>query len=110
MRQQFGAGVKIHEIITNGGQTPNIIPSYASMWIFARAVDKELLEKVAGRIINIGKGASLMTGAEFKYKRAENTFYDLKRDEMLKPCEPATSTKPCSCSPASDKCAVLNIV
>ncbi len=83
MRQQFGAGVKIHEIITNGGQTPNIIPSYASMWIFARAVDKELLEKVAGRIINIGKGASLMTGAEFKYKRAENTFYDLKRDEML---------------------------
>ncbi len=83
MRQQFGAGVKIHEIITNGGQTPNIIPGYASMWIFVRAVDKELLERAAERVVNIGKGASLMTGAEFVFKRAENTFYDIKRDENL---------------------------
>ncbi len=83
MRQQFGPEVKIHEIITNGGQTPNIIPGYASMWIFARAAGKELLEQAAERIVNIGKGASLMTGAGFKFKRAENTFYDLKRDERL---------------------------
>lgn len=83
MRQQFGADVKIHETITNGGQSPSIIPEYASMWIFVRATDKDILEKAAERVVNIGKGASLMTGAEFKYKRARNTFYDIKRNEHL---------------------------
>ncbi|HBA97798.1 MAG TPA: amidohydrolase, partial [Lachnospiraceae bacterium] len=83
MRQQFGPDVKIHEVITNGGQSPNIIPEYASMWIFVRATDKNILEKAAERIVNIGKGASLMTGAQFRYKRAKNTFYDIKRNEKL---------------------------
>jgi len=83
MRQQFGPDVKIHETITNGGQNPNIIPAYASMWIFARASSKDLLEKVAERIVNIGKGAGLMTGAGFSYKRAENTFYDIRHNEKL---------------------------
>lgn len=83
MRQQFGPGIKVHGIITNGGQTPNIIPAYASMWIFIRATDRELLEKAAERLINIGTGAGLMTGAAFKYKRAQNTFYDIRRNGKL---------------------------
>ncbi len=83
MRQQFGADVKIHEIITNGGQSPSIIPEYASMWIFVRATNKDILERATERVVNIGKGASLMTGAKFKYKRAKNTFYDIKRNETL---------------------------
>ncbi len=83
MRQQYGPGVKVHETIINGGKAPNVIPGYASMWIFVRAVDKDLLEKAAVRLVNIGKGASLMTGATFKFQRAENTFYDIKRDVHL---------------------------
>lgn len=31
LRQQLPAEVKIHGIITNGGEAPNIIPEYASM-------------------------------------------------------------------------------
>lgn len=83
MRQQYGPGVKVHETITNGGKVPNIIPGYASMWIFVRAVDKDILEKAAERLVNIGKGASLMTGAVFKFQRAKNTFYDIKRNVYL---------------------------
>ncbi len=83
MRQQFGPGVKIHETITNGGQTPNIIPEYSSMWIFIRAVNKDILEKAVERIVNIGKGASLMTSAGFRFKRAQNTFYDIKHNKEL---------------------------
>lgn len=83
MRQQYGPGVKVHETITNGGKAPNIIPGYASMWIFVRAVDKDILERAAERLVNIGKGASLMTGAVFKFQRAKNTFYDIKRDIYL---------------------------
>ncbi|MGN0465564.1 MAG: amidohydrolase [Lachnospiraceae bacterium] len=83
MRQQFGSDVKIHETITNGGQSPNIIPEYSSMAIFVRASNKEILERAAERVINIGKGAELMTGARLVYKEAENIYYDLKRYEWL---------------------------
>ncbi len=83
MRQQFGSEVKIHETITNGGQFPNIIPEYSSMAIFVRASRKDILERVKERVINIGKGAELMTGARLVYKEAENVYYDLKRYEWL---------------------------
>lgn len=83
MRQQFGSDVKIHETITNGGQTPSIIPEYSSMAIYVRASNVELLKKTAKRVIDIGRGAQLMTGARFVYKEAENVYYDLKRYDWL---------------------------
>lgn len=83
MRQQFGTEVKIHETIINGGGAPNIIPEYASMWIFVRATSKDVLERAAERVVNIGKGAELMTGARLEYKRADNTYFDIKHDEKL---------------------------
>lgn len=83
MRQQFGSDVKIHETITNGGQSPNIIPEYSSLAIFVRASNKAILERAAKRVVNIGKGAELMTGAKLVYTEAENVYYDLKRYEWL---------------------------
>lgn len=83
MRQQFGSEVKIHETITNGGQSPNVIPEYSSMAIFVRASNKDILKRVAKRVIDIGKGAELMTGAKLVYKEAENVYYDLKRYDWL---------------------------
>lgn len=83
MRQQFGPEVKLHEVILDGGKTPSIIPDYASMAIYVRATTKEILERATARIENIGKGAELMTGAKFKFRRADNTYYDLKRSKWL---------------------------
>lgn len=83
LRQQLSPDVKIHSIITNGGQSSNIIPEYASIEICIRAASAERLEKVAKRVLDIGKGAELMTGAKFVYKRAENTYYDIKSNEKL---------------------------
>lgn len=83
LRQQLPSETRIHAIYKDGGQSPNIIPSHASMHIFIRAGNIERLEKVVERVLNIGRGAELMTGATFKYTRAENTYSDLKRDAKL---------------------------
>lgn len=83
LRQQLPSETRIHAIYKDGGQSPNIIPSHASMHIFIRAGNVERLEKVVERVLNIGRGAELMTGAIFKYTRAENTYSDLKRDAKL---------------------------
>lgn len=83
LRQQLPSETRIHAIYKDGGQSPNIIPFHASMHIFIRAGNIERLEKVVERVLNIGRGAELMTGATFKYTRAENTYSDLKRDAKL---------------------------
>lgn len=83
LRQQLPSETRIHAIYKDGGQSPNIIPAHASMHIFVRAGNVERLESVVERVLNIGRGAELMTGATFKYTRAENTYYDLKRNAKL---------------------------
>lgn len=83
MRQHLEPDVRIHYSVTNGGGAPNVVPEYASMSIYVRAGQKDYLETVIERVLNCGKGAELMTGAKFSYTRAQNTYYDIKRNEKL---------------------------
>ncbi len=71
------------ELITNGGKAPNVVPDYASMAVFVCAGQKDYLEEVIEKVLNCGRGGALMTGAAFTYRRAENTYYDIKRNNKL---------------------------
>ena len=83
LRQHLEPEVRVHYVIKNGGGAPNIVPEYASMEIYVRAGTKDYLEAVIEKVLNCARGAELMTGAEFSYKRAQNTYYDIKRNETL---------------------------
>lgn len=83
LRQHLEPDVRVHYIINNGGGAPNIVPDYASMEIYVRAGQKDYLETVIEKVLNCAKGAELMTGAKFSYKRAKNTYYDIKQNEAL---------------------------
>lgn len=83
LRQHLESDVRIHYSITNGGKAPNVVPDYASMAVFVRAGQKDYLEEVIEKVLNCGRGGALMTGAEFRYQRAANTYYDIKRNEKL---------------------------
>lgn len=83
LRQHLEPDVRVHYTVTNGGGAPNVVPEYASMAVFIRAGQKDYLEKVIEKVLNCARGAELMTGAVFSYKRAQNTYYDIKRNEKL---------------------------
>ena len=53
------------------------------MAVFVRAGQKDYLEEVIEKVLNCGRGAALMTGAKFSFKRAENTYFDIKRNDKL---------------------------
>lgn len=78
MRQQLPPETRIHAVYGCGGASPSIIPAHASLLVYVRDSDKERLEQIIARVIDIGRGAELMTRAKFEYTRAENTYYDLK--------------------------------
>lgn len=83
LRQHLEPDVRVHYTVMNGGMAPNIVPDYTSMAVFVRAGQKDYLEEVIEKVLNCGRGAALMTGAEFTFKRAANTYYDIKRNEKL---------------------------
>ncbi|KWW21816.1 MULTISPECIES: M20 family metallopeptidase [Peribacillus] len=88
LRQQLPSEVKIHGIITNGGEAPNIIPEYASARFYIRATTWKLCQEVSGKIRDIAKGAALATGSTVKVERFQNEVLDFiinpVLDEVLK--------------------------
>jgi len=61
LREHVTEKVRIHYVITRGGEAPNIVPEAAESWYYVRALDPDELEQVATRVKKIAEGAALMT-------------------------------------------------
>ncbi|MEN2465469.1 M20 family metallopeptidase [Ornithinibacillus sp. JPR2-1] len=83
LRQQLPSDVRIHGIITHGGDAPNIIPDYASARFFIRAESWKKTEEVSTKVRAIAEGAALATGATVKIERFQNEVKDFVPNPML---------------------------
>ena len=62
-REQIPEDSRMHGIITDGGEAPNITPSRAACRFFLRSTNQEWIGKIEKRFKDIVRGAELMTGA-----------------------------------------------
>jgi aminobenzoyl-glutamate utilization protein B len=62
MREHVPSNTRIHYIISKGGVAPNIVPDLAQMDLMARHPSNATLAEIWERILNVSKGAALMTG------------------------------------------------
>lgn len=72
LRQHVPSDVRIHGIITDGGDAPNIVPEYAKARFFIRATSRPVLNEVSKKIRTIAEGAGLVTGATVKVTAFQN--------------------------------------
>ena len=72
LRQHVTDDVRMHGIITSGGQAPNIVPEYAAGKFFLRAATAPGLENVYQRVEQIVAGAAAMTGARGRMQPSQN--------------------------------------
>jgi amidohydrolase len=72
LRQHLTNDVRIHGIITHGGDAPNIVPEYAKARFYIRAKTRKTLNEVTKKVENIAKGAALATGATVNIKFFQN--------------------------------------
>lgn len=70
LRQHIRERARIHGIITQGGEAPNIVPSYTAGSFLVRAEDEAYLDELKEKVLNCFKAASLATGARLEYKWA----------------------------------------
>lgn len=72
LRQQLTTDVRIHGIITDGGEAPNVIPDYTKSKFFIRAASMDTLNDVYAKIEKIVEGAALQTGTKSSMKLYQN--------------------------------------
>jgi len=63
LREHLHYTYRMHYVILEGGEAPNVVPDRASVWYFLRNTD-ERLEDMYQRVLNCAKGAALATGTE----------------------------------------------
>ncbi|KAI8071954.1 hypothetical protein BDF21DRAFT_366297 [Thamnidium elegans] len=66
MRQQTLSTNRVHGIIKSGGQSPNVIPNYASAYFYGRSVTRAQLNQLKIQLENCFKAAALASGCKMK--------------------------------------------
>jgi len=64
MREHMRPSSRVHYVIVDGGDVPNVIPEHAKVWIWARDQKRAEVDGLYARIRKIAEGAALMTGTE----------------------------------------------
>ena len=83
LRQQLKSTEKVHGIITDGGDSANIIPDFTrSSWMI-RAQKTQELKKLETKIIKCFKSAGLATGCEVNIIEGNGIYENLVTDKKL---------------------------
>lgn len=78
LRQHVTPDVRIHGIISEGGQAANVVPDKATAQFYIRAKDRSYLNEVVDKVKQIAVSAASMTGALL-----EISNYELSYDNMI---------------------------
>ncbi|HXX39860.1 MAG TPA: amidohydrolase [bacterium] len=62
LREHVHFSTRIHYVITDGGLAPNVVPNRAEVWYYVRAPRRVQVEEVYARLLDVARGACLMTG------------------------------------------------
>lgn len=77
LRQHVRGDARIHGIITDGGQAPNVVPDFAAGNFFIRAATLKYMNELVEQVRRIAEGAALMTGARLDFIFSERPNFDM---------------------------------
>ncbi|RLI41148.1 amidohydrolase [Candidatus Bathyarchaeota archaeon] len=74
LREHIIQDARIHYVIEKGGDQPNIVPAYARSWYYVRAPERDQVDFIYNWVLDIAKGAALMTKTEVKTEFMEGCY------------------------------------
>jgi len=83
LRQHIRSEARIHGIITDGGEAPNIVPAHSAAVFLVRAPDSEYLAELKDKVLNCFIGASVASGARLEYRWRDRTYAPMKNNATL---------------------------
>jgi aminobenzoyl-glutamate utilization protein B len=61
LREHLFYTYRLHYVITEGGEAPNVVPDKASVWYYIRNTDEQL-EEMYKRVLDCARGAAISSG------------------------------------------------
>ncbi len=83
LRQHVKDDVRIHGIVTHGGDAPNIVPEHAAARFFIRSVDSGTLKATMEKVKNCAQGAAVATGAALNIKVFNHLYESMRTNSAL---------------------------
>jgi len=80
MREHMIRDARLHYVITNGGLAPNVVPAEAEVHYFVRAPERHQVDELYNRLINVAKGAVLMTETRLEIDFLSGTYNPVRND------------------------------
>ena len=66
LREHVPEQVRIHGVVTEGGNAPNVVPAYARLWYYVRAPDRKTVKEITKRVILCAKAGAIATETRVK--------------------------------------------
>jgi len=66
MREHIYPTTRIHYVIPNGGDAPNVVPEYAKVWYYVRDTSRANVQMYYDRVLKIAEGAAIATRTDHK--------------------------------------------
>jgi amidohydrolase len=83
LRQHIKAEARIHGIITDGGEAPNVVPAHSAAVFLIRALDDDYLAELKDKVLNCFTGASVASGAGLEYRWRDRDYAPMKNNATL---------------------------
>jgi len=83
LRQHIKDGARIHGIITDGGEQPNIVPEHAAALFYVRAAENEYRDELLERLRRCAEGAALTTGAKLSFNPVGLPYKAMRPNRVL---------------------------
>lgn len=68
MREHVRPSVRMHYVIKDGGDVPNVVPDHAAVWAWVRDTQHTSVDQLLERVRQIAQGAALAAGVESKVR------------------------------------------
>ncbi|PCC20445.1 peptidase M20 [Brevibacterium aurantiacum] len=81
LRQQLPKTVRVHGVMTNGGEAPNAIPAKTEGRWYVRAESTDELLEVEKQVINCFEAGALATGASLSITPESKRYAEMRTDE-----------------------------
>lgn len=82
LREHVPEATRMHYIITNGGQAPNIVPEYAEVFLYARHPSMPVLDGIWDRVLKCAEAGALATETKLETELVNSSYDTLPNDAL----------------------------
>lgn len=82
MREHIQSDSRIHYVITEGGDAPNVVPAFAEVFYYCRHPEIDMVQKNFEWIVKAAEGASMGTQTKMEYEIIHG-LYNVQPNETL---------------------------